>query len=110
MKMELAQDFGSGYGQVLRCPGCGEEYLHHESMNWFDRNEDDEHGIHTTISHRQVAVDGKMTGNPSSRRHGFTIHFSCEICNCAPVLAVSQHKGSTYMEWVDPVPQEKWRD
>ena len=110
MKVEFNGDYGPGYGQALRCPGCGDEYLHHEGMDWFDRNEDDKHGIHTAISHRKVDVDGNMTGNPSYRRHGLTIRFSCEHCDYAPVLAISQHKGNTFVEWVDPVPQEKWRD
>lgn len=51
------------------------------------------------------------TCNPSSRRQGLSIEFECEMChgdmddgkkNTLPPfqLAILQHKGNTYIEWV----------
>lgn len=97
------------YGQ-LKCK-CGSTYLHQTNVTVFERSED---ASTTTV----IAQDGKTvqatdfpnrdTCNPSPRRHGLIIEFDCE--DCGPMsegggalqrLAIFQHKGNTFMEWVD---------
>jgi hypothetical protein len=98
------------YGQ-LKCK-CGSEYLHQGNITVFERGED---GDTTTV----IAQDGKTvqtsnfpdrdTCNPSPRRHGLIIEFDCEECGVSngipggtlQRLAIFQHKGNTFMEWVD---------
>lgn len=90
---------------ALDCPKCSaapddSNYLHHGRINIFNRDrEDSETGT-------QVAVDGyligqreSMRGNPSSRRDGLTIAFTCENCAAQLSLAIVQHKGQTFIYW-----------
>jgi hypothetical protein len=106
----------TSYGQ-LTCK-CGSEYLHQRDVTIFHRGED---GDNVTV----IAQDGDKvetskfpnddTCNPSPRRHGLIIEFECESCSYdfnntkigespKPIgnqrLAIYQHKGCTYMEWV----------
>ena len=37
--------------------------------------------------------------NPSIRRHGMAIAFSCEHCGDGFELTIAQHKGSTEFAW-----------
>ena len=87
----------------LDCPKCGENgYLHHGSVNVYARDrEDAETGAH-------VFADGSVFGanssapmgdNPSPRRGGLTVDFSCEVCGGQFVFAIIQHKGKTYAGW-----------
>lgn len=98
---------------TLKCPDCGEDYLHQRNTTIFQRGED---GNTTTV----IAQNGNTaqvtdfpsddTCNPSPRRHGLIIEFECEHChhdgeeevNSLPLfrLAVLQHKGITFMEWM----------
>jgi len=97
------------YGQ-LKCK-CGSEYLHQGNITVFERGED---GDTTTV----IAQDGKTvqasdfpdrdTCNPSPRRHGLILEFDCEECGSwgekpgvTQRLAIFQHKGCTFMEWLD---------
>lgn len=92
--------FDAGFRNILSCPGCGEEYLHHRTIKVFERSEDSKTGIHVVIKGENVAVDTDLAGNPSSRRNGLLIEFDCEHCLAKPVLSIEQHKGSTYVEFV----------
>ena len=103
------------YGQ-LNCP-CGDGgNIHQGNATIFECGEDP----HTTTV---IAQDGcnvqatkfpsQDTCNPSPRRHGMLIEFTCEQCSYkyngeddATLektfrLAIFQHKGNTFMEWVD---------
>jgi hypothetical protein len=109
---------GEVYGQ-LKCK-CGSEYLHQGNITIFQRVEDDST---TTV----IAQDGKTvqasdfpsddTCNPSPRRHGLILEFDCEECGVEwepnadggesavkhkppQRLAIFQHKGNTFMEWL----------
>lgn len=86
---------------LLRCPVCGEGYLHQTTTDIFERDEDETEGLHTTVTREGVHIDSDMRGNPSSRRHSLVIHFYCETCvEDVPIsLAIYQHKGSTYLSW-----------
>jgi hypothetical protein len=85
---------------VLLCPKCGRDNLHHgrvsvyqcsEAQAWVQRTIIDE-----TVSSNAVIGD---TSNPSPRRHGLTIAFSCEQCGDIGELTIAQHKGQTLINW-----------
>ena len=97
MKIQF-ESYEEGFGGELKCPSCGSNYLHHEKVEVFERGEDEEKGLHVTIENGVAKTDTNLSGNPSARRHGLLIHFSCEGCKANPVLSLSQHKGNT---WVD---------
>lgn len=80
---------------VLKCPCCRDVFLHHHTVEVFDRREDAARGQHVTVLGGRVGVDDDLTGNPSPRRSGLRIEFFCESCGAEPVLTVAQHKGST---------------
>lgn len=104
------------YGRLM-CK-CGNDYLHQQDITLFVRGED---GETTTV----IAQNGHTaqvssfpsddTCNPSPRRHGLILEFMCESCSWdydpnkadEPVftrpqrLAIYQHKGGTFLEWLD---------
>jgi hypothetical protein len=85
---------------AVDCPHCDGNNLCHESVEVFYRNgEDNAEGVHATVNPHTVTVGQSMSGNPSSRRGGLLVHFSCETCPVKPVLEIIQHKGCTYMQW-----------
>ena len=86
---------------ILKCPSCDWSNLHHVSVEVFDRAvEDALEGVHVRVEGTRVVVSNDQTGNPSSRRDGLLIRFTCETCEATPILQMIQHKGSTYMEWM----------
>ena len=85
---------------VLTCPVCGDTNLHQKQTQVFNRDEDrltpgvaiDESG--QTFS---LLESGK---NPSGRRGGVRIHFSCEQHEIPELdLTIVQHKGTTFIAW-----------
>ena len=101
-------------GDILKCPECGENYLHHRNTTIFERSEDDK--LTTVIAQNGEEVQATKfpsadTCNPSYRRNGIIIEFQCEHCHydygdASPELtglfrlAIIQHKGNTFVEWV----------
>lgn len=89
---------------ILNCPACNGECLHQERVTAYFRNEDSDVGMVADIDRETVRADANgdcIRGNPSARRDGIVISFSCETCDVMPRLAIIQHKGTTYFEWVD---------
>jgi len=89
---------------ILHCPFCGFSYLHHGGVEVFNREfEDSEKGSHTYVSGNggitYSHLGPMVPGNPSPRRDGVLIRFTCEACDDPLVLAIYQHKGQTYVEW-----------
>ena len=90
---------------VLRCPRCNGNNLHQRTVTVFDRGEDQEQVVRTTVEGNTTTVDVVGNeGNPSSRRHGLSILFDCERCGNSNEtyyieLTVAQHKGSTETAW-----------
>jgi hypothetical protein len=100
------------YGQ-LKCK-CGSTYLHQGNVTIFARGEDGD--ITTVIAQNGREVQASKfpsldTCNPSPRRHGLIIEFDCEDCGtwggdrpdrggALQQLAIFQHKGNTFMEWL----------
>lgn len=83
----------------MTCPGCGLDYLHHEQVEIFPRpREDAERYVGFEVSReglRTIPPDA----NPSSRRDGLRIWFSCEGCDllspCSGVTRISGLTGTT---------------
>ena len=88
-------------GPYLKCPNCGETYLHHDEVTVsFRSSEDSETGLKTIMSKFGTHVDRNAHEyNPSFRRSGLTIEFWCEICHYESVLSIAQHKGHTEIEF-----------
>ena len=105
------------YGS-LKCK-CGSDYLRQTNVTVFERREDAQQVTVIAQDGHNVQVSkfpNKDTCNPSPRRHGMIIEFDCESCsydqrntkdgeppvvNYTPKLAIFQHKGNTFMEWID---------
>jgi hypothetical protein len=87
----------------LCCPGCGDNFLHHDRVTIFDRCEDENECIVTEVNEDGHISIKKSDGlrNPSVRRHGIAIRFWCE--HCGPDnpfdLTIAQHKGETRLAW-----------
>ena len=91
---------------ILNCPACGGESLHQERVTAYFRHEDSDVGMVVEVDRETVMANANgdcITGNPSARRDGIVIEFSCENCSVIPRLAIVQHKGTTYFEWLDGV-------
>lgn len=83
---------------ILCCPCCGFKYIHHTRTNIYERNkEDDERGLHLDVIGSSAQVSTEMYNNPSCRRDGIIISFSCENCFKGSELRIYQHKGNTFI-------------
>ena len=92
----------SAQAALLICPRCGSEYLHHEGVVSFDRGEDAGTVVKTEVARGRVTTEPANSGygNPSSRRDGLVVRFSCEGCGSDPIeLCIAQHKGCTEISW-----------
>ena len=83
------------------CTHCGETVTHHDKIEVFNKLEGDNLCEHFIIdfdhcTHRKSWVS--HTQNPSSRRHGISVYYWCELCGGRSILGISQHKGSTQIE------------
>jgi hypothetical protein len=103
--------------QLLLCPNCGGEYIHHMEITSYDRKEDDVHTLKTQIIGFDHPDNGPMDPikedfssvvsnivessgeNPSSRRSGLVVSFYCELCPALTELTIAQHKGLTQVQW-----------
>jgi hypothetical protein len=80
---------------TLLCPSCGEDCgLHHGRITIYQRREDQSHVVRTIVDSAVTSnvVIGN-TNNPSRRRHGLAIEFSCEQCGGVGELTIAQHKS-----------------
>jgi hypothetical protein len=90
-------------GNVLHCPDCNGECLHQESVEaGFRRHEDGPESAVATSTHFQILIARKAI---KGRRDQTRIRFWCEHCPSRPTLTITQHKGSTYVEWDESGPE-----
>jgi hypothetical protein len=86
---------------ALLCGGCGEFCTHFRSLHVFMRGEDHDHGLRLDVdmARSQVSTSTRMgDGNPSSRRDGLALTFTCEFCKHITEVTFAQHKGTTFIE------------
>ena len=86
----------------LRCPHCGGSNLHHEWIEIFDQSACCGATYRVSVDSGGVGVrigPDTWKDNPSARRNGLKIFFSCETCPEKPVLSIAQHKGDTLLAW-----------
>lgn len=98
----MALKFGNRDGELgseLKCPNCGSSHLHQKIIDVYERPEDARTGLHVQVKDNKAITDANMEANPSPRRQGMLIQFSCEKCPTMPVLKIFQHKGTTYMDF-----------
>lgn len=91
----------------LKCPYCGESNgLHHHFIETYCCHDDANKGQRLSIDVNKglQRLDDDMTGNPSVRRQGISIHFWCEFGCPDAVLNLIQHKGVTYLQWKEKIP------
>ena len=98
------QEPDAGYECAIGCPKCGEAFgsLHHETVKVFNHDSEDEMtGAYTEIRGTKVETRRNLpAGNPSNRRGGVVINFSCEQCGPnVGSLCIAQHKGATFTYW-----------
>jgi hypothetical protein len=94
----LNSDILSNEG-ALKCSNCKEENTHVKGVYWFRRGEDSgscDTGF-LTLSGHQDSVKTSNEFNPSARRDGLRVIYSCEHCSTLSSLNIAQHKGSTYI-------------
>ena len=93
----------SDYDYGLACPKCGGPNLHHGDVTVYSRVEDETNTTVTTVEGSGDVLVSQLKsvncGNPSGRRHGLRISFSCESCGEVQDLCIAQHKGTTFMHW-----------
>ncbi len=96
--MRLPLEDGNNIEDTLLCPACGSAYLHHYKVEVFRRDKEDaDKGVHAVVWGSSVIVGNSMKDNPSSRRDGLRILFSCEGCPSISEMTLVQHKGSTLL-------------
>jgi hypothetical protein len=103
MRVELDEELG-----CLKCPLCGDIYTHQGNIEVFNRDaEDSKTGTHIVINSitDEIVINKSMERNPSKRRQGIRLLFSCEGCEGSTgyqgvALEIAQHKGNTYLKWV----------
>lgn len=98
----------SGGWDELECPICKNANLHQKKTEIFQREENEEKGLHVSIKDKEVTIDENIDNNPSFRRQGLIIYFECEHCDGVPDemkkaeystrLVIYQHKGSTIIQ------------
>ncbi len=94
--------------ETLRCPRCGMNYLHQGEVEVFVRHEEDGLSTAVLIDKHGAPKVGQPERNPSGRRDGLRISFTCECCHDENSslkpwsLAIYQHKGVTMLVWDEP--------
>jgi len=104
-KQIMTQDMGSAF--ALRCPRCGWDFIHQLGAIVFHRGEDAPSVVQTNVLGDNVSmavVPSDKAQNPSDRRQGLAIQFSCEHCGGGDAdnvleLTLAQHKGYTLIAW-----------
>jgi len=85
---------------TLMCPKCEGNNLHHGAVKIYERRED-QPTTEITIKNetKTIEIENDSQNNPSKRRNAVGIYFECEECGPVGELTISQHKGSTFVEW-----------
>ncbi len=98
-------------GEAMECPHCESNNLHQSQVQLYCRTE----GVSARTKRESNVLivtsmyDGMVSqcsdseendeSNPSPRRQGMRVIFSCENCDNYPQWVMFQHKGQTYTGW-----------
>jgi Zn finger protein HypA/HybF involved in hydrogenase expression len=96
-------DCNEGEPGALMCPCCGSSYMHHDFVDFYERQcEDGPSHLVRVKAAKEDSINlyswdhpGK---NPSRRRDGIRIYFWCEDCDASVHLTIAQHKGCSFLE------------
>ena len=89
---------------LLHCPNCGSTYLHQEKIYVYTRAEDAPSTVLSVDAQCGETEnllrngDSQPLGNPSRRRDGIRVFFSCEGFDASIHMTIAQHQGNTYVE------------
>ena len=87
---------------LLRCPRCGDEHLHHGNPIVFNRVAEDQGGVVVQVQEDGArAKEASESDFPYGRRGAIEIPFECEACGPGLRLLIVQHKGHTLLSWKD---------
>lgn len=88
---------------LSECPYCEGNNLHQTDVTVYQRAEDASNvrvtHIMDTGTLTSATVANHDSNNPSERRSGMQVHFWCETCEHKPIMAIFQHKGTTFIGW-----------
>ena len=101
--MDLKKFLSNGHGgcnSSVMCPSCGDMWTHHMGVEVITRyQEDDKKGTRVTVKDHHVSFSNDAERkNPSERRDGIVIRFSCEMGCDDFILTFAQHKGVSYID------------
>lgn len=98
-------------GMILHCPTCNFNFTHHGVVEVWDRKEDADTGLWVHVSESGLFSSKEFKGvnrNPSDRRGGIRIRFSCENCPTPFWICIAQHKGETFI-YAEVEKLTRWR-
>ena len=84
---------------TLVCPSCKFDYLHHDRVTTYSRQEDQDADLCVVEVPDGNSIRGGLLPNPSRRRSGVVIEGWCEGCKNRWTLTLAQHKGQTEVEF-----------
>ena len=97
---------------LMQCPHCLYEYTHTSRVEVYNRQVEDGYCWRHAVMGSKVKSSVDSRDNPSPRRNGIRIYFTCESCHSdamipypfdAPPefeLLIYQHKGQTFLKTV----------
>jgi hypothetical protein len=88
---------------TLCCPNCDCEYMHQYRTEVFELpHEDAITGLRVIVDDMEARIATTLQGNPSGRRNGIVIYFTCEGCDKITLFSIYQHKGQTLLNASTP--------
>lgn len=102
--VKTAQIGGQYQENALCCPKCGGENLHQVKVESIFRQKND--GVAVIHTSDNVDIRNREWKNIHVDSDVLYIYFTCEGCNWEEnkppyVLRIAQHKGTTYVDWVN---------
>lgn len=88
------------YYDVMLCPFCDDNNVHHQSVTVYERDSEDGESVYLYSGDQSPAWRdcSQNYANPSDRRNGLGIKFWCESGH-EWVMYLAQHKGETHITY-----------
>lgn len=103
MELGVRLEPGGDY-DVLRCPVCDGNNLHHRGIVIRSRADEDGPGVKLGVARDGRRKELPLTADAPEwhgRRDELSISFDCEGCAFVGWLLIMQHKGQTLLAWRD---------